>query len=608
MSIISRRNNRISITHENIRVHVSDIRHCPNDEFDSMWLLERFIQVLCCRRYSDPELCYIIHQLKHYHGYYAQLIQINNSRFQSYYNITHNNSQSLNNADEVVTLIPNRQRMDWCWNRMTQEFFNDSIRSRQHLNPYPSPPDFPLDFASKFRESNREQSSISKYNNIFDDIRIPPWQERWNDIASQVPPRPIFSETYFDFGRIIDEVTVTIGEGDDSTTISHRYLGSGIYEINGNLINTTPPPHRLTRGDLVQALLSNLHIQQEYEEIRIRRLRQLDGPPITLNDSQSRFISMPEDNTIFNFQEDQTLQIDLETHGFEWLCDQIKNNRGTEFSFEIIDGDNFAYGAGATRQVFMKMLNEIIETLMIKTHPYFVDIDPDNLFWTDEDNVECFVVAIAMSINSGCLIPYHFSPALLECITNKQLSFSDLEFYMKKIDPDTFKTVSLLDSSDFESLDLGYDDVEDYYRSRVIGNISEQTSMIHQTIAKKFELFDSFNDYEIIDIDDKLSGCYKITPESVIKNMKLSDKKYKKIWDEFINSLTQNEIRQMLLLFGNTLYMNDPYYIHTDKNTSLDINISTCLKTVTINETFFESIEKLDKLRSYFTDNDQIMD
>lgn len=310
----------------------------------------------------------------------------------------------------------------------------------------------------------------------------------------------------------------------------------------------------------------------------------------------------------FIFATETRLTFDFEKNDFWYVCEQIKLSKGCSFIFDTIHHNTIAYGDGATRQVYSKLCNDLIGTLLIKTHPYFMDINVDHPFWQDDENIECFVMFIAMVIKYGCLLPYHLPPALLESITNKKLQKTQLEFFMKRFDSVTYYSMQKVSPDEFPSLDIDFETHEDYYKHTIIGTISQEKMNIYQSIAKHFELFDSYNDYDILVLDETFSGIYTITPDHILPIINFKHENYNALWENFVRSLSECELKQMLILFGNTCSLNNRYTIIVREMPKLDLEISVCFKIIILNERLFENVDKLDKLRIYFEANDQISD
>ena len=177
---------------------------------------------------------------------------------------------------------------------------------------------------------------------------------------------------------------------------------------------------------------------------------------------------------------------------------------------------------------------------------------------------------------------------------------------MDKIDPVTLASVSKINPLDFELLDIGYDTHEEYYRSIVIGSITNKKYLIYHSISKSFESFNLFFGHDILSIDNILSGSYQVTSEVFLSVVHVADLQYKEIWKKFILSLTESELKYMLSLFENTLSLSDKYTIYISETLQTNIHITTCHKTITINKTFFENITNLETLRLYFSSHIQI--
>lgn len=72
---------------------------------------------------------------------------------------------------------------------------------------------------------------------------------------------------------------------------------------------------------------------------------------------------------------------------------------GYKFDFYAIHGNDVSYGKEATRQVYDKLCNDMIGNILIKTRPYFIDVNVNNAFWINDRNIERFVIFVAMAIN-----------------------------------------------------------------------------------------------------------------------------------------------------------------------------------------------------------------
>ena len=312
--------------------------------------------------------------------------------------------------------------------------------------------------------------------------------------------------------------------------------------------------------------------------------------------------SSPHSNFKFKFR--KTLNIDISTDILFNVLNHIAINKGYYFDFTTKHEKNIATGNGATRQVYCKLADELMKELLVQKNNYFMDINVDNAFWESYENIESFGFLIEMIIKSGCILPYHFTPALLEIISNQILTLEQLEFFMEKIDPDLLVFAKKVNPSDFESLDTNFKSHEEFYRSIVIGTVDEKKMTIYCNISNCFESIDGRS---ILDIDRIFSGNYTITANDVLSCTILTERQYQDIWNQFINSLTEKELKQLMILFRNTLSLKERYDIIV-KNIDIDIHIEICFKKVTINQKLFENLEYLNNLKNYFVDNDNIHD
>jgi len=215
---------------------------------------------------------------------------------------------------------------------------------------------------------------------------------------------------------------------------------------------------------------------------------------------------------------------------------------------------------------------------------------------------------VAMAMNAGCLLPFHFAPGLLEAITYKKMNIFELNFFMEKMDPDLYNTVNKSNPIEFKELDTGFENVEEYYRDRINGQITSKKMKIYNSISKHFELFDAFHNFNIALVDSTFSGLYTMTAEHVFSCTEFTSPRYQDMWKQFVCSLSETEIKQMLITFGSTLALNNKYAVNVVHDLEMDIRITTCFRKIDINKKLFTNMEYLNNLKLYFTDSDQISD
>lgn len=135
--------------------------------------------------------------------------------------------------------------------------------------------------------------------------------------------------------------------------------------------------------------------------------------------------------------------------------------------------------------------------------------------------------------------------------------------------------------------------------------------MIYQSISDSFGLFDAFYNYDLLTIDKTFSGTYKITVNDVLSVIHFHHDNYEPIWKQFINSLSETELRQLLFTIGNSLSLDKGYDIYVNDYVNAIVNITTCFHSVTIHEKVFKNdqlTECLSDLKYYLLDNRLISD
>lgn len=327
--------------------------------------------------------------------------------------------------------------------------------------------------------------------------------------------------------------------------------------------------------------------------------------PVSVND----YIYGTNQNNSFIFSDTTYHVFDCEKDNLASILKMIKNMEyNHKLCFEIRNGKDCAVGSGANKQVYDKLAQEIFgiksseESIMV-TNSYFADINTNHYFWKSNDNIRNFVVLIAMIIDAGCLLPFHLAPGLLEKISNTQMIRSELDFYMDKIDTDSLHFSKKICTEDFHSLGTDFSTHEDYYRNTIIGTICPEKAAIYQAITNHLNVL-LVNKFDILSLDNFFSGPYILTPNLVLPICKLNKEKYNPIWQNFLQTLNDNELKQMLMVFGNNISLKNTYFINITRECQTDIDISVCSSTICINKKIFENPEQLDKLKWYFANGD----
>jgi len=322
-----------------------------------------------------------------------------------------------------------------------------------------------------------------------------------------------------------------------------------------------------------------------------------------IRESESVSESVESTRPTFIFPNTTKILYDSEKSTVDSILEEINQNKTTKIEFTIVNQHQGAYGKGATKFVYDIVNREFVDKFMTKNGGFFVDVRDD---WSEE-TAELFVRLVAMTIASDSLFPYHFSPGLLEIISRKKLFMCELEFYLELIDPTVYEMSNKMSAEDFNDLGLS-DGKEEYYRSIVVGTVSEKMMTTYELISKNFELFDAMYHYDTITIDRTFSGVYRITSQTVIDLCVFTNESYREMWLEFVNSLTEKELRQMLMAFGNSVSVENKYFIFVSGTISADISIATCTHKVTLHERLFQDAKTLSNLKLNFISGDTISD
>lgn len=311
----------------------------------------------------------------------------------------------------------------------------------------------------------------------------------------------------------------------------------------------------------------------------------------------------------FFFLKTETINFNLETDGFWSLFEKVKNNKSYKYKFNVINKNSEAFGNGATKQVYQKIIKEIIDLFTVTKNLYFIDFDSTNSFWQSEENMQAFVSILSMIVSEKCVLPYHLPPLFISILCKKTLNKMDLEFYMDKFDVEVFNKVKDLTESEFNYLCTDYETVLDLYKSTVL-SANNQTIDLYNRLCNYFGLFVNFEEAEILELDNKFSGLYEITANVVLSMTIFTNPNvtYFQMWKEFLDSLTKTELKNMITLFGNSLCTTCKYTIDVEPSINVDIHISVCFSKVTINEKLF-SENLLNNLKIYFAvETDSISD
>ncbi len=267
----------------------------------------------------------------------------------------------------------------------------------------------------------------------------------------------------------------------------------------------------------IKKLLSGLHENDRWLPI-------ISGPGPYRNKGSYHNHNSPTKN-LLRFDGKTNVKFNLDTDNFSYIQKLMELHYGKLLSFnngcqdtaisgKEINQDTAISGKEINEEdynklVYNKVLNDLLETVMIKLHEKFMDVNIESPFWKSDVNIKHFVIFIAMSIESGCQLPYHFVPAIFEKLKCDKLKMMELEYFVKNINKQAYETVKNLDPDNFKLQEIGFENHEEYYRSLIIGKTSDDMCEIYREISRNFEIVMSFDvlfNLDILLIDAIFSG------------------------------------------------------------------------------------------------------
>lgn len=301
------------------------------------------------------------------------------------------------------------------------------------------------------------------------------------------------------------------------------------------------------------------------------------------------------------------------TSTYSDLFEILKFSDDDNYQIELSNGEHLAIGDGVARQFYSQCIDEIIGIGAFTLDGPFMNVDPTNDFWEDQDNIYCLVRLIMLILKDGVL-PYHLSPWLLSSIIQKPLADYELEFFLDKKDPDMVSKLAAPGANKIITDELGYESKKDYLEflldknhHRSATEIYRKTADLYSRIAQAFEMTGLQHMSETISLDEHLSGRYQITNEAVYRLLNFTESTLIPLWKEFIYSLSEKDLKNMLLTFTGGLSMNHSILIEV-KNLDIDFNAQICNRKVVLNRQLFTDLTTLKNLIISFTNNDTISD
>lgn len=261
--------------------------------------------------------------------------------------------------------------------------------------------------------------------------------------------------------------------------------------------------------------------------------------------------------------------------------------------------NNVAYGAGAIRQYINHILDDMVSADIIQINGFFLQFNPQKDFLNNKTNMRFFCKLILVNIQVDGTLPFHLGPHILE-ILRGPMDLPILEYFYDKMYPSMSKMLE----TDYEKTcqELGYTVSEGYLRDKLTKSVTGIDWLFAVTIRVEMNFLtkSQFRKYTHIDIDNMLSGEYQITHQMVLK-ITLISPEYSKLWTEFVNQIPQSKLTDMLYYFTNNKSCDQIIQIIVDSEFVSDIKIETCFNVVRIAKPYFQDLDTLCTIQSFWS-------
>ncbi|ARF10309.1 hypothetical protein Hokovirus_1_188 [Hokovirus HKV1] len=255
-----------------------------------------------------------------------------------------------------------------------------------------------------------------------------------------------------------------------------------------------------------------------------------------------------------------------------------------------------AYGKGTCRHFYQILINKISKYITIKGYyGYFNDE-----FWKDEHNIKKSIKIFMMAIYYGCILPFHFHPNIIIKLLKIKPSYKELLEILYWFNNDVYKQVINMTDEEFKTLGLEDDYLNLYdYVYKLLFTDDD----INNIIASELNKYLSNNNYTLKDFDNGLSGGYILNVSDMIKIFSLDKIQYQNIWNKFIVSLSDTEIKNMLVKITGSINYNTICDVFICDLRNIDLEIKTCFNKICINERILSS-NNIESLKEYFVNDD----
>ena len=294
---------------------------------------------------------------------------------------------------------------------------------------------------------------------------------------------------------------------------------------------------------------------------------------------------------------------------------------------------NHGVGNGADRHCRTIMLKRIIEHYFNVIDHWWIEPRWDILL--NHLSLEPLIGYIRSCIELKILLPWHFTPRIIELIVSRSLTNKELMHFLEHIDPDIYRSINkingtMISDEEFRSFSPGHDSLGCMIRERIMGrpkvtpgSEGRELNESEKQIIHRFD-FGPLVYADTIEFDQKISEPYVLSNQMIVDMFQFfnDDTKYQTMWNQMVKELDHNELRSMLILFtGSTELTCRKIYLsisnlqncvpgneyNNDKIYPCDLEIHTCFYSGSINNSLFASQETLNQLRIYFSNDEDII-
>lgn len=306
--------------------------------------------------------------------------------------------------------------------------------------------------------------------------------------------------------------------------------------------------------------------------------------------------------------------VNIDIPAFLEICKNYQIVRKIKFMYSVTKYNGV--GSGADKFCRTTMLKRVIEYYFDITDNWFMEPKWDRF---DKNIHEQIVGFFRSCIRLNMLLPWHFSPRIIEALTHRTLQRDELMYFLQYVDPEIHRYVNHLDDTykycqeSFNLLNTGHESLDSMIRDRII---NRELTEKERKITQHFDFGPMVYD-DLMKFDQMISEPYEFTNDMITnlfvihppcEEVNEAKYQYQKMWNQMIIDSTNDEKRGMLILFtGSSAIENEKINVYVNTY-GCDIEIHACEPSGYVHKHLFESQEILNGLRIYFSDTNDIMD